>query len=135
MGPDRTFTLLRPATEDFYRRATCAESRCGDFLHGWATILDERTDDGAAGARYIRRESGRGFTEHRDESGLTVFTFAAGQRCFRSDDDDHQVRIEREPLFLVRSGGRTVRRHSRGADWVDDFSDSLDRVAGRIARG
>jgi hypothetical protein len=134
----RTYAIAAPRATH-YRPASCAEARCAAHEHGWRSTVDERTDLGRAQARYVRLESGRRYTEHRDEgSGLTVFEFRPGQRCFSA----HQVSLDRPPLYVVRDGdwrgnprGTEPRVHARPEDWVEDFATHQDRLSRLIERG
>ncbi len=134
----KTYAILQPI-ETHFRSATCEEARCGPYVNGWKSIIDETTEIGQKRAYYIRKLSGRRFVEERVGLGLTTFTFAPGQSCFRSDE--HQVLVGREPLFLVRGGDRRAnprgdrRQHKRAADWVDDFAEHQDRIARAIEKG
>ena len=138
VGPEfmRTYALRAPLATH-HRVASCDEVDCPNWRSGWRTVIDEATDLGQHQARYIRRESGRGFTERR-EGALTVFEFEAGQQCFAS----HSRPLEREPIYLVRDGdqrgnprGTRARVHASGADWVDDMQESLDKTRTRLERG
>jgi len=119
------------------RSGSCAEADCPNLQHGWRSVIDEATDLGAAQAAYIRRESGRKFTEERDLAGLTVFTFEPWQRCFA----EHIVPLEREPFYVVRGGDwrgnprGEVRRHVRADDWVEDFAEHQQTLADRLEQG
>jgi hypothetical protein len=133
----KTYQLLAPRSTH-YRSASCAEAHCAFREHGWQSIVDVSTDLGRAQAEYIRRECGRRFSETRDEHGRAVFTFEAGQRCFR----EHQVPLDRPPLYVVRDGdwrgnprGTEPRIHTRPEDWVDDFATHQDRLSRTIERG
>ena len=106
-----------------YEPATCAEMNCPHYLKGWLTLIDESTDFGQAQARYIRRASGRKFTESRLETGLTEFRFEAGQKCFRQ----HIGPSGRPPLFIYRNGQQS--RTLRPLDWNDHFNENADRQA------
>lgn len=141
MGPAsyRTFEVAQPITTH-YRQATCAEVRCLAYESGWQSGIDESTDLGQRQAHYIRKQSGRSFTESRSEVGITVFVFEPGQRCFASDT--HRVPLERPALYVVREGDwrgnpREIepRVHARAADWVDEFANHQDRLATEIDRG
>ncbi len=134
----RTYELRAPVTTH-WRKATCAEVDCPAYSNGWRTDVDETSPLGQFQASYIRKESGRGFTEHRDARGMTVFVFEAGHRCFGSDQ--HVAPLERDPVGLVRDGdwrgnptGR-VRRHTDLIDWRDDFGEHQERIAEQINRG
>lgn len=136
-GSYTTYALSAPLATHF-RNEQCSQVGCGPYANGWRTAVDETADLGQRQAHYIRKQSGRRFTEHRDEAGLTVFVFEAGQRCFR----DHRVRIDRPEHFLQwRGDWRTsprrddVRVFGRGADWVESFQEHQDRLATAMERG
>jgi hypothetical protein len=135
----QTYSLIRPAGDPgYWQPTTCEQVECAPYLHGWRTTIDEATRLGQQQGHYIRRESGRSFTEHR-EGGLTVFTFAAGQWCFASNT--HRRAVEREPLYVVRGGdhrGNPLNRrriHDRPAHWVEDFAENQDRILTVRERG
>ena len=102
--------------------AACKDVGCEYWRDGWDTHIDESTDLGKAQASYIRRQSGRTFTELRTAAGITIFRFASGQRCFR----EHRTRPD---LFVVRDGdwrGNPTKRgrvHANGRDWAEDFAE------------
>lgn len=135
----KTYSILAP-TPTHFRPATCAELDCPQHVHGWLTTVDERTDLGQGQAYYIRKQSGRRFTEVRTPLGLTEFTFEAGQRCFRAGE--HQTRLERPEIFVVRDGdhrgnprGTATRRHASAADWQDDFASHQQTLADKFQEG
>lgn len=132
----RTFQIAAPRSTH-WRSASCAEVDCPNLEHGWRTTVDEGTDRGQQQAYYIRHQSGRRFTEHRDPAGLTVFDFEAGQRCFTQ----HETPIGRPELFLVRDGdwrgnprGTAPEQH-RPEIWVERFAENLDSIANHINKG
>lgn len=132
----KTYRIVSPQATHF-RPATCAEVDCEAYLNGWRSTIDEATVLGGQQAHYIRKQSGRGFTEERLESGLTQFDFSAGQRCFTQ----HQARLDRPEHYLVRGGdwrgnptGET-RTHSSAADWVEDFGEHQQRLLDQHERG
>lgn len=136
-----TFQLAAPVERGrWWRKATCAEVGCAHHVHGWSTTIDERTALGQAQGRYIRRESGRGFTVGRDELGMTVFTFRPGQRCFHSGD--HRVRDLDVPEIHVARGGDwrgnptgQLVRHSGPDPWFDHLATTVDAVVARAQKG
>lgn len=139
LGPEKikTYQLLAPVSTH-RRPATCTEVECDGTRFGWRTTVDESGMLGQSQAHYIRRESGRSFVESRDEMGLTVFTFLAGQSCFAG----HTVPLEREPIFLVKDGdfrgnprGTRPRVHDRPEHWVEDFSEHQDGISKLINGG
>lgn len=135
----RTFGYRRPLFTH-WRRATCEEVGCGRYLRGWSSVMDESTELGMGQAYYIRHDSGRSFTEYRIEQGLTVFTFAAGQTCFRAADHRLPI-IERPALYVVRDGdwrGNPTgwsRTHTRGEHWVEEWAEHQDRLRTQQQRG
>lgn len=132
----KTYQVVAPPSTH-WRPATCADVGCEAMAGGWRSVIDESTELGQKQAHYIRRESGRKHVEHRDQAGLTVFEFEAGQRCFAP----HQVRLDRPEIYLVRGGdfrgnpSGQVRKHANAADWVEDFQDHQGRLAETIERG
>lgn len=132
----KTYQVVAPPSTH-WRPATCADVDCGAYLTGWRSLIDESTDLGQKQAHYIRRESARKHTERRDEAGLTVFEFEAGQRCFAP----HQVRHDRPEVYLVRGGdwrgnpSGSVRKHANAEDWVEDFQEHQGRLADQIEKG
>ncbi|MEN8184355.1 MAG: hypothetical protein ABFS46_17655, partial [Myxococcota bacterium] len=95
----QTYEVISPIATHF-NEASCSEADCAAQANGWQTFVDESTPLGQRQAHYIRRISGRGFTEEFNENGVTVFTFGAGQECFTT----HQVRSDRPEVYLVGQG-------------------------------
>lgn len=137
-GAYTTYRVVAPLKTHF-RAATCEEAACPQMAHGWRSIVDESTNLGQMQAHFIRRESGRSFKQDRQPDGLTVFTFAAGQRCFQQ----HRLRIEERPEIFLRQGGDwrgnplgvPRYRHTRPEHWQEDFALHQDKLAERQARG
>jgi len=125
------YKILNPASTHF-RPATCEEVDCAGYLNGWKSVIDESTDLGRTQAEYIRRRSGRMFTEDRTVAGLTEFTFPAGQSCFRSGE--HKTNIGRAPLFVVDAGDRRY-RHSSADSWADDLRTHTSQIIDEINKG
>jgi hypothetical protein len=135
VGAYQTYRIASPLATH-WRTGTCAEADCEQYENGWQSTIDETTVLGQRQAHYIRRESGRGFTERR-EGMLTVFAFTAGQQCFA----EHKVPVGRPELYLVRDGdwrgnptGRT-RQHSDAQAWIDDFGEHQDTLADQMKKG
>lgn len=133
----KTYRILSPVQTHF-RPATCEEANCLAHLNGWVSTIDESTVLGQQQAHYIRTQSGRGYREERLPSGLTQFTFEAGQRCFAGD---HQVRLDRPELYLVQGGdwrGNPTgehRQHQSARDWIDDFGEHQQTLADQQQKG
>lgn len=148
LGPEayRTFSMRAPL-ETHWRVATCTEVQCPREEFGWQTAILEGDEFGDRQAHYIRKLSGRKFTESRREDGYTVFSFEAGQRCFETVIrggkvvNGHPKRVERPELFIVRGGdwrgnpreeAPVVRRPE---DWVDEFANHQNKLADLAQRG
>jgi hypothetical protein len=112
---------------DRWVKTACQAVGCENWRNGWETHIDEATPLGKLQGEYIRGQSGRTFTERRTGEGLTVFTFASGQRCFA----EHRTRPAR---LLVHEGGRT-REHVSFTDLADDYTEHTGRLAEQIERG
>lgn len=134
----KTYALrLPPATH--YRKARCEEVDCRANANGWVTHIDVSTDLGQRQAKYVVDKSGRTFLETTSISTpyLREFRFPPGQQCFA----DHQVPLEREPLYVVQGGDwrgnprGEQRVHTRAADWVEDFAEHQARIAAEIEKG
>ncbi len=137
-GGYQTFRIDVPDTH--WRKATCEECGCAAYENGWVTAVDERTERGMAQAYYIRRQSGRSFTEERQKSGLTEFTFPRGQPCFSRGS--HRIRIDRPEHFLRVGGdwrGNPYRvptyRHANAMDWAENLMESIDDMERVRQRG
>lgn len=133
----KTYAISSPIQTHF-RPGTCEEAGCPNLAAGFVVRVDERLELGQRQAYYIRKQSGRRFTESRDETGLTAFTFPAGQQCFTQ----HQISLQRPENFLVRGGdwrgnplATPTLRHSRPEFWVEDFAEHQDRIATARVRG
>ena len=116
-----------------WKRASCDECECQAWSNGWVTTVDERTEKGMAQAYYIRKQSGRSFTEERSVDGLTLFTFTSGQPCFNRSQ--HRIRIERPEIFLRIGGdwrgnplGIAPYRHTRAELWQENMQENLERI-------
>jgi hypothetical protein len=131
----KTYRISAPLATH-WNTVTCADAGCPHYLGGWESHIDERTGLGRRQAHYIRSESGRRFTEHRNELGLTVFAFEAGQKCFAS----HKARNMRPEHYLERGGdwraavGRPV-EHTKPDFWVESFALNQDRLKTITDRG
>lgn len=134
----KTYALQLPKVTH-YRKATCQEVECEAYARGWVTKIDVSTPLGQRQARYIVDHSNRKFTETTaiNSSVIREFMFPHGQQCFA----DHQVPLEREPLYVVRGGDwrgnprNEHRTHVRAADWVEDFATHQQNIVDEIERG
>jgi hypothetical protein len=132
----KTFQIAAPLATH-WNVVTCADLDCPHYLLGWDSVIDERTDLGQRQAHYIRRESGRRFTEERQPDGLTRFAFEAGQKCFTQ----HRGRNMRPERYVERGGDfrgnpRNERRtFARPDEWQESFEGHQDRLKTIIERG
>ena len=110
-------------------------------------------------ADYIRRITRRrGWTETKDPSGVTTFSFPPGTPCFQDHRDRRAQQVFRVPphrrrvvgapsLYLVSEGnaepvtkqiktaGRPaaiLRQHTRGSDWVEHLAESWNKMADAV---
>ena len=130
----KTYSILSPKATH-WRKASCEEVECEGLQHGWMMLIDERTELGQKQAYYIRKLSGRKFTEETCE-GLTSFTFEAGQTCFT----EHEVPLDRPELYVVRRGDLEhdlgeKKVHANGENWADDFATHQQQIADAIEKG
>lgn len=114
-----------------WQEVSCEVYECQVQASGWQTFVDETTDLGQRQAHYIRRLSGRRFTETRDVRG-TRFTFEPGSECFQT----HRVRVDRPQIHIVQPGDwrkRVGERHvyDRSDQWQDDMATDLDNIRSR----
>ena len=146
--PMRTYRVVAPL-RTHWRPASCEDTDCAQWRDGWWSHCDEASDLGRNQAEYIRRRSGRRFTEHREDPddapaelrgrGLTWFWFPPGQQCFARrvhewpegrEGKRHVVRNGRPEGYLADG-----RPHRRPEDWVEDFALNQDRVRTLVERG
>ncbi len=139
MGPMayKTYTL-RPR----FRKATCAEVECEQWLNGWTFSVAMLAADPQLDR--IARNSGRHYRVQVHE-GQEYLVFPPGQPCFAAGN--HKIQLEEEtPLLFVGRGDprtfdprtnlpRDARQHSRCEDWVDDFANHQDKLNTAIERG
>lgn len=133
----QTYSVKAPLSTH-WRRGTCEETGCLAAYSGWKMKIDITTEMGQRQAYYIRKQSGRKFTESRLPNGFIEFTFASGQDCFK----EHRVRLERQEQFIVKGGdwrgnpkGQRPRIHTKPEFWVEDFSENQDRLNRIIEKG
>lgn len=129
----KTYSIHAPLRTHF-RKATCAEVDCPDYLHGWRVRLEILNEE----QRVWVRQTGRRFTELAVRAGETWLVFEAGQLCFRATE--HRARVEREELYVIRDGdtrGNPTGRVDRvsGTQWNDDFGEHQQRLADLQQKG
>lgn len=134
----RTYAVRSPLQTHF-RRATCAEIDCPDYLHGWYLKIEGTPLD----LLHIARNSGRKYTigELVASSGemFKAYIFEAGQACFR--ESTHVKSLERPEFFYEGRGDhrsfstRNAFKFDRPDQFVDSFATHLDRLKQDLERG
>jgi hypothetical protein len=121
-----------------WRRATCAEYECADYVHGFVATIDTGTELGQRQFDYLTHDKERKYSMQRVSLTTFKFVYGPGNRCFKSGE--HRVPIGRPPLLLVHDGdwrgnptGNVV-RHTRVENWVEDFAEHQSVLAERIRR-
>ncbi len=129
----KTYAISAPQSTHFVDES-CEAAECGMWANGWQSFFDESSELGQDQAGYVRHRSGRRYTESRDESGRTVFTFPPGQECF----SQHRRRLDREEVYVVRGGDwrgnprRELLVHDSPQNWLDDFGAHQDKIDGAV---
>lgn len=130
----QTFQISMPL-ESHWRRATCAEVDCPQYLNGWRVRLEPLSEED----RWAIHRSGLKYDRLDVAEGETWLIFEAGQPCFASSE--HRAPIGRPELFIVKGGDwrgnprGDVRQHKRAEDWVDQFANHQDRLKQAIDQG
>jgi len=132
----KTYGVARPIATH-WRKATCKEIGCANFINGWRTTIDLNTPLGQTQAKYIRDHSGRKYTVVGQMNNVVTLEFPAGQKCF----GEHKRPLEREPIFYIKGGdfrGNPMgipTQKLRAVDWIDDFGDHQNKIADQKEKG
>jgi hypothetical protein len=125
----------------------CERVLCENWLYGWDVFANERVPLGRDRAAWFRSgASQRTFAEYQATAAaalgagillpgeidaatdpltpITVFRFAAHQRCF----EEHRTRPAR---WLVRG----VREHTDMSGWLDDLDQHVGQLAEKAQKG
>lgn len=131
----KSFSITQPRATH-WRKATCAEVDCPDYVKGWWSEFDTRTAQGKAQEAYVRYESGRAFQQALENEygepvppGVVRFVFFPGQQCFHAHK--HQVRLDVPEIFATRIGDfRTpLGQQTCSPDgWVNQFLENDERL-------
>jgi hypothetical protein len=131
----KTYQIAAPKSTHF-RKATCAEINCPNYLNGWKVHLEGLPVE----LRDVIRKTGRKYQVLNVAEGQTYLVFEAGQPCF--DESKHMTRLEKPEIYVVRDGDwrgnpkRTeARKHKTAAFWVEDFQEHQDKIKTQIERG
>lgn len=128
----KTYGIVAPS--DRLVEVACEQVDCNRWREGWSSPIDESTDLGRRQAAYIRTYSGRSFREER-LGALTMFHFAAGQRCFAEHRTRPEIYIVRDGDFRGNPRGTEPRIHSGPQAWIADFGEHQERLADRLREG
>ena len=142
----KTYSVTSPVATH-WQQVSCKQADCQGHREGWLSLIDEATDLGRKQAHYIRKESGRHFTEMRSEDAalhlkreeipphLTAFIFPPGQSCF----EPHYEPLERPAIHTVRGGdwrGTVSEPHvMRPQDWIENFGEHQQKLSRAVQRG
>ena len=101
-----------------WRKATCQEVDCEQYLLGWQTIVDITTDLGKKQYNYIVNSSGRKGSGNQ-KGNLVTFTFTPEQNCFK----EHKLPLERNPILTVQNDRGSMSMEP--TQWKDHLNESI----------
>jgi len=141
-GPENFKTFERRAPlSSHWRKATCEEVLCDDYVHGFVLTIDLSTDLGQRQYDYVKHDGSRSCSIHRSGMNMLSCVYRPGNAGFKPTHD-HRIPIGRPAIFLVAEGdfrgnprGIPVRVHRTGVDWADEFATHQDKVVTLLQRG
>jgi hypothetical protein len=136
LGPQayKSYSWRQPLQTHF-RRVTCADVRCAEYVNGWVTVVDTATELGQRQYDYLSRDRTRSPHAEKTGTSLVSFTYPPGSQPFDSTRHEHYRPIGYEPVTVVHGGDfrgnprRDPPRIMRPQDWVDDFANHQERLA------
>jgi hypothetical protein len=141
-GPEhfKTYTMSSPFASH-WRKATCEEYECQDFLCGFVITIDFSNDLGLRQLEYLtKKDRDRKYHMQRTGPYEIKLVYGPGNPCVRRDD--HRVPLDRPPFYLVSEGDwrgnpRRVRPriHQKPEDWVDEFATHQIAISEAMKRG
>ena len=126
-----TFSIHRPLATH-WRKATCKEVDCPQYLNGWRVRVELLTPKGVHDATHC----GRKFDRVGVAPGETWLIYEAGQPCFQAAH--HQKQIERPELYVVRGGDwRALGDPHKvsSTSWLDSFGENQEALRDAAERG
>jgi hypothetical protein len=134
LGPEcyKSYSWTQPLSTHF-RKATCEEARCPEFVNGWVTVADLATDLGQRQYDYLSHDRSRKWSKAQAGT-LVSFTYPPGQQFFSHPRHAHRKPIGYDPIMMVSGGDfrgnprQTPTQVMRPADWVDSFQEHLDSL-------
>ena len=120
-----TYRAVKPLGTHF-RKATCAEVDCPNYLNGWKTILPKSNQNLIQTVKNMNLR----YTEE-DKGDMVEFIFEAGQTCFKRNE--HYLDLGR-PAIVGYDDGLGFRKQETD-QWVDKFNNHLTKLKGEIENG
>ena len=129
----QTFQIYSPI-ETHFRKATCEEIGCNEYLNGWALQIEQLSEEDY----YLATHAGKRYRKANFGPGINFLMFESGQPCF--DAASHKIKIERPEYFFNGRGDRRMfTRHGaqqmRANDWMDKLMTDVDRLLTEKAKG
>lgn len=130
----KTYQIVSPLSTH-WRKATCAEVNCPNYLKGWKLRVEGLPPE----MLYAAKTSGRSFTELDVNESEHWLVFKPGQSCFRAAE--HRALLDKQEIFIARDGDfrgnptGSVRRHTRAEFWLEDMQENLGRLHELHERG
>lgn len=141
-GPTHAYQTyaIRTGLDTHYRKATCAEIDCPDYLNGWYLKIEGTPQELLHIATHCgkRYRQGEVLIEGQTQA-FKALIFEAGQPCFR--ESTHVKSLERPEFFYVGRGDyrsfttRKAKLFDRPDQFVDSMQTELDKIRTRIERG
>ncbi|MGA5435481.1 hypothetical protein ACPCIZ_12905 [Streptomyces cellulosae] len=136
-GPAHAYTTysVKSPIATHWRKATCEESGCQAYTHGWRVRKETLTPE----LLHTATTSGRKYTELNVGPGETYLVYEAGQSCFAQAT--HRVPLDRPELYIVRGGDwrgnprGESRVHTKPEHWLEDLHEHTDRINKLIQGG
>lgn len=123
----KTFQVMSPLSTH-WRKATCAEVDCPQYLKGWKVRVEGLPPE----MLHTAKTSGRKFTELHVVEGENWLVFEAGQPCFKASE--HRKLLDRQEIYVARDGDfrgnptGKVRKHTKPEFWIEEMADNQDRL-------
>lgn len=129
----RTYRMHSP-DETHYRKATCAEVKCNEFINGWSLQVEHLNEHDL----YLATHAGKRYRKAHFGPGLNFLIFESGQSCFLAHT--HKIKLDRPEWFFTGRGDHTVfsqrdARQLSGKDWVDHMLNHMDKIITKKNRG
>jgi hypothetical protein len=135
----KTYSVRAPLATH-WRKATCEEYECDDFIYGFVTTIDANTELGRKQHYFLTHDKTRKASAQNIGDGLWKFVYSPGNKCMKFYE--HRVPIGRPPLLLVTGGdwrGNPMHvptiKHRSIENWVEDCATHQDRLSTAHKRG